>query len=149
MPLIASSEFGSEKWRMRPSVIVALPENSGCASGPSTAAVSSARPEPRTSRKKPCRMPRFASPVACSAIRCVAQADGARQTRSRVSSPTSCSSSTLHAVLIEREADRRGVLQRVVEQPHVERVDGAVDEQMIDVRRARRRRGSSRWRRPS
>ena len=31
VPLIASSAFGSEKWRMRPSVIVALPENSGCA----------------------------------------------------------------------------------------------------------------------
>ncbi len=33
-PLIASSELGSEKWRMRPSVIVALPENTGSYSGP-------------------------------------------------------------------------------------------------------------------
>ena len=59
---MASSELGSEKWRMRPSAIVALPENTGSYSGPSTAATSSARPEPRTSRKNPCRMPRLASP---------------------------------------------------------------------------------------
>ena len=36
---MASSEFGSEKCRMRPSTIVALPENTGSYSGPSTAAV--------------------------------------------------------------------------------------------------------------
>ena len=38
VPLIESSAFGREKWRMRPSVIVALPENTGCPIGPFTAA---------------------------------------------------------------------------------------------------------------
>ena len=36
--------------------------------------------------------------------------------------------------LIEREVNRRGVLQRVVEHPNVERVHGDVDDQVIDVR---------------
>ncbi len=36
-------------------------------------------------------------------------------------------------VLIEREPDRRRVSHRVVEQPHVEAVDGGVDQQTIDV----------------
>ena len=35
--------------------------------------------------------------------------------------------------VIEREMNRRGVPQRVVEQAHLDRVDGAVDEQMIEV----------------
>ena len=67
---------------MRPSVIVALPENTGCRSGPSTAAVSSARPEPRTSRKKPCRMPRFASPDDLQRDAFVVQTDTCPSTRS-------------------------------------------------------------------
>ena len=33
-----SSAFGSDKWRTRPLVIVARPENTGSSSGPSTAA---------------------------------------------------------------------------------------------------------------
>ena len=36
-------------------------------------------------------------------------------------------------VLIEREPDRRGVAHGVVEQPHLDAVDGRVDEQMIDI----------------
>ena len=69
---------------MRPSVIVALPENTGLRSGPSTAAVSSARPEPRTSRKKPCRMPRFASPDDLQPDTVVAQTDRAGHAQPRV-----------------------------------------------------------------
>ena len=37
-------------------------------------------------------------------------------------------------VLVEREANRRGVPQRVIEQADVQRVDGAFDEQVIDIR---------------
>ena len=33
--------------------IIALPENTGCRMEPSTAAITAARPDPRTSRKKP------------------------------------------------------------------------------------------------
>ena len=89
-------------------------------------------PEPRTSRKNPCRMPRFASPAACERDP-LDRADRRRPpTRSCVSSPTSCSSSICTCLLVERDADRRRVLERVVEQPHVERVDRAVDEQMIE-----------------
>ena len=131
-PLIASSECGSEKCRMRPPVIDALPENTGLSSGPWTSAASSASPELRMSRKNPCRMPRFASPVACSAIWRSASPT-VPLTSSRVSSPTSRICSTCTTCWSSEQADRAVVPQRVVEQPHVDAVDGAVDQQVIDV----------------
>ncbi len=47
-------------------------------------------------------------------------------------------------VAVERELDRSVVLQRVVEQLEVETFDARVDDEMIDVRRARRRPGRCR-----
>ena len=117
---------------MRPPAIDALPENTGLSSGPRTSAARSAWPELRMSRKKPCRMPRFASPVACSAI-CWSARPTVPLTSSRVSSPTSRICSILHDLLVEQQADRPVVPQRVVEQPHVDAVDGAVDQQVLDV----------------
>ncbi len=40
----------------------------------------------------------------------------------------------LHLLLVERHPDRRRVAHHVVEQPHVERVHGAVDDEMIRIR---------------
>ena len=54
-------------------------------------------------------------------------------TRSRVSIADQLQLVDADLLLVEREADRRGVLHGVVEQPHVERIDRAVDEQMIEV----------------
>ena len=61
----------------------------------------------------------------------------------------------LHRAVVERHPDRRRVLERVVEQPHVERVDRAVDEQVVHVGQAarhanraaghRRRKGRQTW----
>ena len=147
VPLIASSELGSEKCRMRPSVMVALPENTRLAQ--------------RAVDRRGQLGAAGAAHVAEEALQdaevgvagglqrdpLVAAARPCPTTRSRVSSPTSCSSSIADLLLIERDADRRRVLQRVVEQPHVERVDRAVDEQVIDVGELARRRGSRRSRR--
>ena len=109
-PLIASSECGSEKWRMRPSVIVALPENTGWRSGPSIVAVSSARPELRMSRKNPCRMPRFASPAACERDSLVVRGRPCPLT-SQLACPRrrAAAAPTRIDVPVEREADRRRV----------------------------------------
>ena len=122
---MASSEFGSEKWRMRPSAIVALPENTGSYSGPSTAATSSARPEPRTRRgRSPAgcrgwRRPTRAARSAGRAARCVPP------TSSCVSSPTSCRSSTRTTCWSSASRIGAALRMRVVEQPHVDAVDGA------------------------
>ena len=132
VPLIESSALGSEKWRMRPSLMVALPENTGCRSGPSTAAVSSARPDPRTSRKNALedaevRVARHLQPDAL-----VYQTHRAGDAKTRlVSDELEIAESD--PALVERQPDRRRVPHRVVEQPHVERVDRALRRQALDV----------------
>ena len=55
----------------------------------------------------------------------------------------------LEDVLVERELDRPLVVEAVVEQLQVQALDVRVDDQVIDVRRARRRRGWCRRRRRS
>ena len=137
VPLIASSEFGQR-------------EVADAAVGDRRAAGehrlrAADRRSPRSARRGPSRGRRGRTPAGCrGSRRRRPAARSARRagrslpdTRSRVSSPTSCSSSTRTCCSIERDPDRRGVLHGVVEQPHVERVDRAVDEQVIDVGRAR------------
>ena len=116
VPLMASSECGSAKCRMRPPAIDGAAREHGLvAAARATSAARSAWPELRISRKKPCRMPRLASPVACSAIWLVGEVHGAADVEPRVLAhqphlPTGGRSAG------RGEADRAVVPQRVVEQ---------------------------------
>ena len=81
---------------------------------------------------KPCRMPRLASPRTRTAMRSSRRL-AVPDTSSAVSSPASRTSASRMMLPVEREAKRRRVAQPVVEEPHVEAVDGGVDQQVIDV----------------
>ena len=118
---------------MRPSVIVAVPENSGVYSGPFDRRRAARRGPSRASfGKKPCRMPRFASPDRLQRDPLILQPDRAADPQPRVFADQLQLLDANH-VLIERQLDRPAVPDRVVEQPHLHAVDGAVDEQVVDV----------------
>ena len=82
------------------------------------------------SRKNPCRMLRLASPVACSAICRFARPDRAVHIQARVLS-NQPHLLDLHDLIVQEEANRAIVPQRVVEQSQVDPVDGSVDQQML------------------
>ena len=118
----------------------------GLSSGPLICACSAAVPRLRMSRKKPCRMPRLASPVASTAsvvgverrparraaARCPRRPAAAGRSRARAGSSDSSIGPSLR--------------QRVVEQLQVELLDARARRPDDRCWRARRRRGSCRWR---
>ena len=115
-PLIASSECGSAKCRMRPPAIDALPENTGLSSGPRTSAARSAWPELRISRKNPCRMLEVGVARRVQRNLPVGESDGAVHVEPRVLADQP-HLLDLHDLLIEEQAHGAVVPQRVVEQP--------------------------------
>ena len=131
---------------MRPSLIVALPENTGLSSEPVTPAVSVAAPELRRSRKNPCRIPRLASPVAFTSIVLSCEVDAAGDAELR---PVAAKFelADLGDVTVQVELDRSpSLLQLVVEQRQVEILDARFDDAAGRGWSARRRRGPCRRR---
>ena len=94
----------------RPPVTTANPSTRGVASGPRISAISSTRPELRTSRTNPCRIARFALPRAVTATRSFGRSTEPVRSSS-VFSPTSCHALEPEVPLVQFDSDRTVVAE--------------------------------------
>ena len=132
LPLIDSSECGSEKWRSRPSVSVALPAKIGLLKVPAIWAFSCRRSAAAQIAEEALQDAEVRVARRLHVDRLVLEAQPAveLQLRSLAREPEPAD---LEDVLIERQLDRTVVAHAIVEELQVELLDARVDDELIQV----------------